>query len=128
VTVSPSVALLFRRFQSELSYDRQDLDVEGGRLFRLGIFQSRTLVHFSRRAFVRAIVQYRDLARDPALHADAVDPEEERLLTQLLVSYRLNALTVLLAGYSDNRLGLEPVDLTPTDRTLFLKLSYALLW
>jgi hypothetical protein len=128
VTVSPWLELKLRRFQSELSWDRQDLEVAGGRLFQLGILQTRTLYHFNRRAYLRAILQHRRLERTPALYARAVEPEEESLLTQLLFSYRLNALTVLLAGYSDVHLGLEHVDLTQTDRTVFLKLSYALLW
>jgi len=34
--------------------------------------------------------------------------------------------TVAFVGYSDNRLGLTDVSLTQTDRTLFVKLGYAL--
>jgi hypothetical protein len=35
---------------------------------------------------------------------------------------------VLLAGYSDNYLGNQEIDLTQRDRTFFLKLGYAVLW
>ena len=57
-----------------------------------------------------------------------VDGEDEELFTQLLFSYKINPRTVLFAGYSDNRFGFDDISLTQTDRTLFLKLSYALLF
>jgi hypothetical protein len=57
-----------------------------------------------------------------------VKRETEDLLTQLLFSYRLNAQTVLLAGYSDIEAGADSVSLTETKRTVFLKIAYALLW
>ncbi|MGH9379573.1 MAG: DUF5916 domain-containing protein [Thermoanaerobaculia bacterium] len=126
VTVSPSLELkLGRRFQSELSYDRQVLDVAAGRLFTLDLAQTRVLYHLNRRAFFRAILQYRDLHRNLEVYTFPVDETEESLLTQLLFSYKLNARTALLAGYSDGHLGTDAFDLTQTDRTLFLKLSYA---
>ena len=125
LTLSPEIEIELRRFQAEVRYDRQDLDVAGGRLFRLGLLQTRAIFHFGRRTFVRAILQHRSLDRDPSLFPFPVEPEESRLLTQLLFSYRLNAQTALLAGYSDNHLGLADVSLTRTDRTVFVKLSYA---
>lgn len=126
VTVSPSLELkLGRRLQSELSYDRQTLDVAAGRLFSLDLVQTRILYHLNRRAYLRAILQHRDLHRDPGLYTFAVDETEESLLTQLLFSYKLNARTALLAGYSDGHLGTDAFELTRTDHTLFLKLSYA---
>lgn len=126
VTLSPSLELrLGRRVQSELSYDRQVLDVTAGRLFTLDLAQTRILYHLNRRAFFRAILQYRDLHRNPEVFTSPVDESEESLLTQLLFSYKLNARTALLAGYSDGHLGTDAFDLTRTDRTVFLKLSYA---
>ena len=32
---------------------------------------------------------------------------------------------MLFLGYSDNQLGLQGIDLTRTDRTLFFKIGYA---
>lgn len=126
VTLSPSLELrLGRRVQSEFSYDRQVLDVAAGRLFTLDLTQTRILYHLNRRAFFRAILQYRDLHRNPEVFTFPVDETEESLLTQLLFSYKLNARTALLAGYSDGHLGTDAFDLTRTDRTVFLKLSYA---
>ena len=105
--------------------DHQSFDVAGGRLFTVDLAQTRLLYHFGRRSFLRAILQYEWLEREPALYTVPVDRKTEDLLTQLLFSYRLDAQTVLLVGYSDNHLGIDAIDLTQTDRTVFLKLGYA---
>ncbi len=47
------------------------------------------------------------------------------MFTQLLFSYKVNPRTVLFLGCSDSQLGLEDVDLTRVDRTLFFKIGYA---
>ncbi|HSF41400.1 MAG TPA: hypothetical protein VLT87_21995, partial [Thermoanaerobaculia bacterium] len=83
---------------------------------------------FNVRTFVRAILQYTDLARNTGLYLFPVRPKEEDLFSQLLFSYKLNPQTVLFAGYTDGRFGLQNVDLTQTDRTFFLKLGYAFLY
>ena len=54
-----------------------------------------------------------------------MEPTEETLLTQFLYSYTLNPQTVLFAGYSENRLGIQGVTLEQTDQTFFVKLGYA---
>ena len=54
--------------------------------------------------------------------------ESERareLFAQLLFSYKLNARTVFFLGYSGNGASLTETDFLATDRTVFLKLSYA---
>ena len=81
--------------------------------------------NFSVRSFVRAIFQYEQLERDPTLYSFTVDPSEDTLLAQLLYSYKINPQTVLFAGYSENRLGLQGIPLTETDRTFFMKVGYA---
>ena len=128
VMLTPSVDLrLGRHLQGNLSWIHQTFDVHGGRLFTVDLAQSRMLYHFNSRTFLRAIFQYEWLERDPRLYRDPVEAETEDLLTQFLFSYRLNAQTVFLLGYSDSRLGVEPVDLTQTGRTVFLKIGYAFL-
>jgi hypothetical protein len=86
------------------------------------------LYHFNRRAFVRAILQYRDVVREPDQYIVPVTRENRSVLSQLLFSYRLDAQTVFLAGYSDNYAGTDQVDLTRTNRAVFVKLSYAWLF
>ena len=112
----------------QFDYLLQQLDVDGGQLFEANVYQVRAVYQFNVRTFVRAIVQYTDLTRDPGLYLFAVRPKEEEMFSQLLFSYKLNPQTVLFAGYTDGRFGLQNVDLTQTDRTFFLKLGYALLY
>jgi hypothetical protein len=130
VTLTPGLNLrLGRHFQGGLDWIHQDFDVRGGRLFTVDLAQTRMFYHFNNRSFLRAILQYEWLERNPDLYKDpaSVDRETEDLLTQLLFSYRLNSQTVFLLGYSDNHAGVDQVDLTQTDRTVFLKIGYALL-
>jgi hypothetical protein len=120
VTLSPGASLnIGRRFTGELDYVWQTFETkQGDRIFTVHLPQARMLYHFSRRAFVRAVLQYETV--------DQVTEKSRDLLTQLLFSYRWNAQTVVLAGYSDAYAG--AVDLSRTDRTVFVKLSYAWLF
>lgn len=119
-TVSPGASLnIGRRFSGAIDYVWQKFETEDGqRIFTVHLPQARLLYHFSRRAFVRTVLQYETV--------DRVDEKSRELLTQLLFSYRWNAQTVILAGYSDNYEG--EVDLSRTDRAVFVKLSYAWLF
>ncbi len=120
VTISPGTSVnIGRRFSGALDYVWQQFDTETGqRIFTVHLPQARLLYHFSRRAFVRAVLQYETV--------DFVTEQSRELLTQLLFSYRWNAQTVVLAGYSDNYEGER--DLSRTDRAVFVKLSYAWLF
>jgi hypothetical protein len=128
VQLAPALDLrLGRHLQGRLDWIHETFDVRGGRLFTVDLAQTRMFYHFNNRSFVRAIFQYEWLERNPALYIDPVRRKTEDLLSQLLFSYRLNAQTVLLVGYSDDYAGLDRIDLTQTDRTVFLKIGYALL-
>jgi hypothetical protein len=120
VTISPAADVnLGRHFRGELAYDYQRFNtVDGERIFDVHLPQGRLLYHFGPRSFVRAILQYRML--------NLGEEEQRRLLTQFLFSYRLNAQTVFLAGYSDNYQGEE--NLSRTNRAVFVKLGYAWLF
>ena len=129
ITISPATTFnIGRRISGRLTYSRQIFETrEGARIFALDLPQARLLYHFSGRSFLRAILQYRDLTRAPELYLDPVAERERGFLSQLLFSYRINAQTVFLLGYSDNYAG-DAVDLTQTDRAVFLKLGYAWLF
>lgn len=130
VTFSPGATVnLGRRIRGELSYARQVFETEDGdRVFAVDIPQARVLYHFNRRTFLRAILQYRDVKRNPGQYVIPVSGEDSGFLSQLLFSYRIDAQTVFLLGYSDNYAGTDRIDLTQTDRTFFAKLSYAFLF
>jgi hypothetical protein len=118
------------RVSLRFSYNFDLLDVKGGRLYAANLAQIKVMYYFNVRAFVRAILQYTDIERDPALYTFPVEPRTRRLFQQYLFSYKLNPQTVLFVGYSDNSLNAQPqsIDLLRTDRTLFIKLGYALVF
>jgi hypothetical protein len=114
-----------KRVSLQLSYNLDQLDVEGGRLYQANLTQLKLIYHLNVRAFVRAILQYTDISRDTDLYTFPTPDRTRRLFSQYLFSYKLNPQTVLFAGYSDNSSNANRVDLTQTDRTLFVKLGYA---
>jgi hypothetical protein len=129
LVLNPAIEVkLGRHVNAQLSHTLQRLDVPGGELFEANLSQLRLVYNFNVRAFARAILQYTDVTRDPALHPFAVEAETERLFTQFLLSYKLNAQTVFFLGYSDNALGGQDLSLTRTDRTVFAKIGYAFLF
>lgn len=113
-------------FSVNFGYNYEILDVEGGqRLYSTHVPEVRAVYQFDRRMFIRAIFQYVNINRDPALYKFDVNESTETLLSQLLFSYKINPQTVLYLGYSDNYRGNQNYDLTQTDRTLFMKIGYA---
>ena len=130
--LNPSAELrVGRRVHLRLSHTFQRLNtLDGAAIFRADLTQVRAVYNLNPRTFVRAVVQYRDTDRNPETHDDEVKRSESAVFTQLLFSYKVNPQTVVFLGYSDNRDAFtdhEHVDvpLTPSDRTLFLKLGYA---
>jgi len=131
VTLSPEITWRAgRHAEVRASHDLQRLSVGGRALTTENLSQLELRYHFSLRAFLRAILQYRHTSRDPDLYPDPVPGTTRHLFTQLLFSYKLNPRTVLFAGYSGDRQGLRAdgraIDLTQTDRTFFVKLGYAI--
>ena len=107
------------------SYSLNALHVEGGRLFLAELSQLKAIIHLNRRAFIRGIVQYRNIDRNLNLYQVPVQGGDKNLFTQFLFSYKLNPRTVLFLGYNDDYLGSNALELTQTRRTIFLKIGYA---
>jgi hypothetical protein len=133
--IGPNFSLsLFRHLNLVPSYIYERLSREGSTIYTANLAQAKLVWNFNVKCFVRAIVQYQDLRQNPAEYSVPVDSRSQGLFTQFLFSYKLNPRTVLFLGYSDNALGgvfdswLGPgrVPMTPTDRTFFLKIGYAL--
>jgi hypothetical protein len=104
----------------QFEYVRQNLDVDGDRAFTVDLAQSRVVYQFNVRTFVRAILQYQNFNRDGEYQKD--------FFGQFLFAYKINPQTVLFAGYTDGRAGVNEVDVLQTDRSFFLKVGYALLF
>ncbi len=126
VSFEPGFSLsLTRHLNITTSYNYENLRTEGQRIYTANLLQGKIIYNLNVRAFIRAIIQYRDINRNPAAYGFPVEPVTRGLFTQLLFSYKLNPRTVLFLGYTDNSLGLEQVSLTRTTRTFFLKIGYA---
>jgi len=133
LNIGPSLGLnLGRHLNANLSHNYQSMDVDSGHLFTANLTQLRLLYHFNVRTYVRAIVQYQTLARNPDAYLFPVTEKTRNIFTQFLFSYKINPQTVLFLGYSDNYSGGEyggtigRVDLTKMNRTFFMKLGYAI--
>jgi len=109
-----------------LSHKYERFNVDVGRLYTANISYFRFLYHFNNRAFFRAILQYIHYNYNTGNYLFTTDPKYERLFSQLLFSYKLNARTVVFLGYSDDYYGYQGIPLTQNNRTFFLKIGYAL--
>ncbi|NIN71123.1 MAG: hypothetical protein GTO46_04135 [Gemmatimonadetes bacterium] len=124
--LSPGIGLsVGRHLRASISHSLARLSLRGERIFVENLLQLRVRYHLNIRAFVRLTIQYRNISRNTDLYLEAVEPETERLFTQLLFSYKLNPRAVFFIGYSDNHLGLGDVSLRQMDRTFFFKIGYA---
>jgi hypothetical protein len=114
-----------------------DVPVAGGskaRLFTATIARLKATYVFNARVFLRAIGQWVETERDPALYTFPVVPREGFFDGSVLLAYQLNWQTVAYVGYGDSRAlvpdsivppGGNRYALAPSQRQFFLKLSYA---
>ena len=109
------------RLSQSLSYRRVEFDRQatGERVYDLDIIFSRTTYQFSRRFFLRSIVQF--------------DSSRHRVLTDFLSSYELRPGTVVYAGYGsllerrafvDDQWTVGEGEYATSQRGLFFKASY----
>ncbi len=120
---------LGRHINAQLFHIFQNLEVSDGDLSTANISEMSLVYNFSPRLFVRGIFQYRNLDYASENFTYPVPDRTEELFTQLLFSYKVNPQTVVFVGYSDNSRGFDQdplqVNLTQSDRTIFVKLGYA---
>ncbi len=126
VSLEPGFSVnLTRHLNVTTAYHYEKLKAQRERVYTANLFQSKIIYNFNVRAFIRAIIQYRDIDRNQMAYDFPVQRVTRGLFTQFLFSYKLNPRTVLFLGYTDNSLGLENISLTRTSRTFFLKIGYA---
>jgi hypothetical protein len=109
-----------------LSHTYERMWVESKRLYTANQSELRLAYQFNKRMFLRGILQYVDYRYNTAMYIDEIDPEFRHLFTQFLLSYKINPQTVLFLGYSDNYYGYHGTGLPQVNRTVFLKIGYAL--
>lgn len=126
LNLEPVVFLkLAKRLDIAAAHEYEQLDVEEGRLYTANITYVRAAYQFTRRTFLRAILQYQDYDFNTDLYTDDRDSRSRHFASQVLFSYKLNPQTVLYLGYSDNHQGDAEIDLSQRDRTFFAKIGYA---
>jgi hypothetical protein len=114
-----------RHINLDFSHVYERLNLKGKEIYIANLSQARLVYNFNVRTFVRAIVQFQNVNRNPDLYIFPVTAKTKTFFSQFLFSYKLNPQTVLFLGYSDNYLGMQRLDLTQTDRTFFVKIGYA---
>jgi hypothetical protein len=109
-----------------LQHTYQKLRWEDNTVFTANLSEARIVYYLSRQAFIRAILQYNLTTRDPDLYENPIDARSENLFTQFLFSYEVTPQTVVYVGYSDAHQGSEEFELEQRERSLFIKLGYAI--
>jgi len=109
----------------ELQHTFEQMSVNDTRLYTAHITQLSAIYHFNVRTLLRSIFQYVNYDYNSANYTIAIEPEYKHFFTQLLFSYKINPFTVFFLGYADNYYGNQNYGLTQSDRTIFMKLSYA---
>ena len=114
---------LLMRFRG--AYSRLETP-EGEKIFDASVADMRLTWQFNLRSFVRITIQYQDIEKNQAVYVDEVDANETDVGRQVLYSYKLNPRTVFFLGYSDLYVENDGLnELEPSDRTWFMKISYA---
>lgn len=126
ILLSPYVEYkLGRHLVLGIDHTFERLSVDPGRLYTANISQIRMVYQFTKRTFLRTILQYVNYNRNAELYSYDVNPESKSLFSQVLFSYKINPQTVLFLGYSDNYYGDQNIKVTQTNRTFFAKVGYA---
>jgi hypothetical protein len=125
--VRPTLNLnLGKSLQLNLRHTYQNFDVDKQSLFTANLSDFRLTYQFDQRQFLRLILIYSDIERNPENYTFDVDANRKGLGTQLLYSYKINPLTKFFVGYSDSAYQDDVLTtLTKNERSVFMKFSYA---
>jgi hypothetical protein len=115
-----------RHLSATVDYLYERFNVAAGQLYTANIGYLGLAYQFNRRTFLRSILQYVDYKYNPANYLIPTDPAFKHFFSQVLFSYKINPQTMLFLGYSDNHYGYSVIPLTQYNRTIFLKIGYAL--
>ncbi len=96
-----------------------------GRLVTSQVERLRTTYTFNSKAFVRLITQNVRTRRNGQLYGGNARLRSGGLTESLLVAYKVNWQTVLYVGAGDSSSLNDVAQLEPTNRQLFIKMSYA---
>lgn len=109
----------------QLDHNYERLSRDGGNVYVANLTDLRISYQFSLRQRLRVALLRGDFQRDPTLSAFDPPPRDRSINSQVIYSYKVNPRTALYAGYADGYFGDQLNPLFQTDRTLFVKVSYA---
>ena len=101
------------------------LDIESEPLYTADVDRLKATVVFTSRSLARLIVQHSNTDRTTWLYSDPVSPRDADFTLSALYGYRLNWQTTFYVGFGDYRLLDETYRLQPSQRSVFMKASYA---
>jgi hypothetical protein len=124
-TLDPTVHLDVAIVESVQRLNVNDPAGESKRLFTARVSRVRATYTFTARTFVRLIGQYVSTDSDPTLYLQPVSAHAGTFSGSALFAYKLNWQSVFYAGYGDDRELSDVRRLVPSDRQVFVKISYA---
>jgi len=134
-TIRPTIHLELAFVENTQWLNVHDALGQPERLFTAHVSRLKGTYAFTARMFIRAIEQYVSTTRDPTLYTTNPPPHSGDFSGSLLVAYKLNWQSVMYVGYGDDRELTQPLvgpglpppaqHLTPLDRQIFVKVSYA---
>lgn len=117
---------LGKHTQVRLRHTYSDLDVEDVQLFTARLSDIRVTYQFDPRQFVRLIAAYTNIHRNTDNYDAEVEPLTRSFGLQLLYSYKVNPLTKFFVGVASSGIQEAPLqELTESEKSVFMKLSYA---
>ncbi len=109
-----------------LDYTYSELDSADQSLFVANLIDTRITYQLDPRQFLRLIIAYSDIDRNPNNYVVEVEEKSRNLGFQLLYSYKVNPLTKFFVGYSQSAFENEDLNkLVADNQSLFMKFSYA---
>ena len=114
-----------KRLSVNYSHNYDQLNIEKENMYKVNISNATMKYQFTKKLFLRAILQYRNYRYNVSLYENPQVPRYRSLMSQVVLSYKLNPQTVFFLGYSDNYSGDNVTKLTQTERSFFMKVGYA---
>ena len=124
-TINPTIHLELAAVDSHQWLHVDDSAGVSRPLFTARVARLRGTYTFTARLFVRLIGQYVSTDRDPTLYLSPVAEHSGNYSGSALFAYKLNWQSVMYVGYGDDRELSEFHRLEQTDRSFFVKMSYA---
>jgi hypothetical protein len=119
-TLKPNKHLHF-----DFSALQDKLWIDQGTVYTANLFVTRAYYYFNSRIFLRGLFQIYDVDRNLDLYTLPLNAKNTDYSTQILFNYKINPFTLAYIGYSDNGVEMDMFSRTTTNRSFFVKLSYA---